>query len=573
MKINKTRIQILSFGHDHNICIVIDGSYVQCVGKNNNYQLGTGVAEPSIAKQFLRSKIWDQYQVEKIICGKEYTCILSEGRVLCIGLIRNKMGEEEIYPKPYSIPNLRNVIDIYSSQNYACAIDTSYAVWCWGSNMHLDSNTTNKEGITSGVPQIVESLSGNSHDSQAPKLALADNYLCASVDKTKIKCVGQWAKDIDIPSSVKEIVAGSDHVCTLLHNGNVLCWGTNKNGAVGANSVEQPFIEQPMLVLEDAKQIDATDNSTFALTKSGQAYAWGQNDFFQLGLCKEDIDTFEPSKVSILSDDTRIDSIHLTARTGHAILEDGGILSWGTNTYGTLGDGDSDPALQSTCYPHQMKVLNSSGSFQFTGELLLVLVLILFAITFILRYFIKGRASNELNADSAHNVQLEREKRHEIIYQNIVHKKFEHCDLIQSTEHNKASNKVSMSIHEITECSFHSSDSGAFVEIELNSPTVGEQHQDSKRRRKRFLERSKSIRSSLNISTHKENDEEAPRMQYPKLCSICVEEYREGDDIAWSKNEICSHVYHTDCIVAWLMNHSDCPLCRNDFLDANLIEI
>lgn len=63
-----------------------------------------------------------------------------------------------------------------------------------------------------------------------------------------------------------------------------------------------------------------------------------------------------------------------------------------------------------------MKVLNS-------GELLLGLVLILLAITFVLRYFIKSTASNELNTDSAHYVELEREKRHEIIYQHIIDKK------------------------------------------------------------------------------------------------------------------------------------------------------
>ena len=49
----------------------------------------------------------------------------------------------------------------------------------------------------------------------------------------------------------------------------------------------------------------------------------------------------------------------------------------------------------------------------------------------------------------------------------------------------------------------------------------------------------------------------------PKTCPICCEEYEKGDDIAWSKNERCCHAYHTDCILPW---HSDCPMCRNDYL-------
>jgi hypothetical protein len=52
----------------------------------------------------------------------------------------------------------------------------------------------------------------------------------------------------------------------------------------------------------------------------------------------------------------------------------------------------------------------------------------------------------------------------------------------------------------------------------------------------------------------------------PKSCSICLEPYREGDDICWSQNEKCAHVYHLDCIVDWLMNSNECPLCRADYL-------
>ena len=37
-------------------------------------------------------------------------------------------------------------------------------------------------------------------------------------------------------------------------------------------------------------------------------------------------------------------------------------------------------------------------------------------------------------------------------------------------------------------------------------------------------------------------------------------------DVAWSKNEECCHAFHTDCIVPWLMDHDDCPMCRNDYI-------
>ncbi|GFH44385.1 hypothetical protein CTEN210_00859 [Chaetoceros tenuissimus] len=72
----------------------------------------------------------------------------------------------------------------------------------------------------------------------------------------------------------------------------------------------------------------------------------------------------------------------------------------------------------------------------------------------------------------------------------------------------------------------------------------------------------------VNISQRNDSslEENSFRNNNPRVCPICCEEYVKGDDIAWSKNEECVHAFHTDCIVPWLMDHSDCPMCRNDYL-------
>ena len=49
-------------------------------------------------------------------------------------------------------------------------------------------------------------------------------------------------------------------------------------------------------------------------------------------------------------------------------------------------------------------------------------------------------------------------------------------------------------------------------------------------------------------------------------CSICYENFKKGDEIAFSRNHACQHSFHVDCIVKWLMKHSDCPICRANYV-------
>jgi len=52
----------------------------------------------------------------------------------------------------------------------------------------------------------------------------------------------------------------------------------------------------------------------------------------------------------------------------------------------------------------------------------------------------------------------------------------------------------------------------------------------------------------------------------PKTCPICLDRYKVGDEIAWSNNDLCPHAFHLDCILDWLMEHDECPICRRDYL-------
>jgi len=47
-----------------------------------------------------------------------------------------------------------------------------------------------------------------------------------------------------------------------------------------------------------------------------------------------------------------------------------------------------------------------------------------------------------------------------------------------------------------------------------------------------------------------------------RFCSICFDEFDAKENITMSRNTKCCHIFHSDCIMAWLEGHNNCPICR-----------
>lgn len=79
------------------------------------------------------------------------------------------------------------------------------------------------------------------------------------------------------------------------------------------------------------------------------------------------------------------------------------------------------------------------------------------------------------------------------------------------------------------------------------------------RKRKKRIERRKS---NLFLRSNKAGDE----LDESRTCPICLCEYEDGESICWSHNKQCAHHFHAQCGIAWLAKHTECPICRANYL-------
>jgi alpha-tubulin suppressor-like RCC1 family protein len=138
----------------------------------------------------------------------------------------------------------------------------------------------------------------------------------------------------------RTIAAGFNHTC-VIKLGYVYCWGYNGYGNLGDGTLvdTKTMPTTPVKLadgsyLKNVESIDASANSTCALTSAGAMYCWGYNGYGNLG----DGTTTNrsiPTPVTGMSSGV---SYIATGISTCAVKTDGSLFCWGYNANGQLGD-------------------------------------------------------------------------------------------------------------------------------------------------------------------------------------------------------------------------------------------
>lgn len=238
---------------------------------------------------------------------------------------------------------------IITGDNSSFALKSDGTVWAWG-DTYGQFGAGGSE--TSNIPVQVPGLTGIT----AIAAGKANHALALKGDGT----VWAWGYNpfgqlgdgsttdhLDTPVQVSNlagitaIAAGVNHSLALKGDGTVWAWGMNAAGELGDGTGGDRTLNHnsdvPVQVsnLTDITAITAGSDHSLALKGDGTVWAWGYNEFGQLGDGTV-TDRNAPVQVSGLSGMTG-----LTAGFWHsvALKGDGTVWSWGFNEEAELGDG------------------------------------------------------------------------------------------------------------------------------------------------------------------------------------------------------------------------------------------
>jgi len=141
---------------------------------------------------------------------------------------------------------------------------------------------------------------------------------------------------------VAMVSSGSGHACSVFTDGTVSCWGLNSSGQLGDGTTNDSPVPVAVSGIETATAVSAGSGHSCALLADGHVSCWGSNIVGELGNGTT-ADSPVTAPVIVSNIDTAI-AISAGFAGTCALLSNGTVRCWGSNSSGQLGTGTTAPA-------------------------------------------------------------------------------------------------------------------------------------------------------------------------------------------------------------------------------------
>lgn len=226
---------------------------------------------------------------------------------------------------------------------HSCVLTVAGLPYCWGSNTSGqlgDGTFTN-----ASTPVRVAATPGL----RFTNLSASDATTCAIATTQLVYCWGSVGMRGTFPTPAlvsstlraRSISVGNGYGCALDLAGAAFCWGRNPSGILGTGDTVSVTLPAPVTGGHVFKSIGATLSATCALDSGGTVYCWGSNGLSTLGLASN------PSRLLV---PTPVDGGLIFGSLGAGAVgvcgtvASGAAYCWGTNYFGSLGQGTTASA-------------------------------------------------------------------------------------------------------------------------------------------------------------------------------------------------------------------------------------
>ncbi len=341
-------------GEDQTCGVLTNGSAL-CWGENEEGNLGFGTE--NLTTMYVPTFVNTNFLFSKIWLAKHYACgNLTNGSFACWGegnqegVYGDGTTEMSLTPKivDWNI-QFDSLYDSLFNSDHLCGLKNSIP-YCWGTNYYGQSGIGTTEFIKAPTK-----FSFNGNETFYPnKIAIGTSSNCMIDGKGYLYCRGDDAavgnlginstRSSYIPKKVfgdynfSKIELSNAHSCGLLHNGSILCWGSNTYGQIGDGTSENRYIPIYIGGENSFESVYLSAVFTCGILQNGSALCWGRNNYGQLGMGNNTqmynpqfvVGGYNFSKISV-------GRLHVCG-----ILQNGSALCWGRNNYGQLGLGVSN---------------------------------------------------------------------------------------------------------------------------------------------------------------------------------------------------------------------------------------
>lgn len=349
----------LSSGWEHTCGVMGDG-VLYCWGRNAQFQLGNTMNNARDSFPVAATTVARFIQVD---AAETHSCaITGAGEAYCWGLGYDGQlgaGGINVGNAPVAVTTTQRFMRIVTGQTHSCGLNQDSVAYCWGLNdfgqLGLDTNVVRTPVLTAGAIPWRDISAGTSHTCA---ITVGGTAACwgsnafgqAGTGDTTSNGAYLTPAPIASNENFARIAAGHAHSCGVTTGGVALCWGSNQLGMLGDGTMADSRTPVPVAGNHRFAQISVGSNQSCALTATGQLFCWGNNNTFggvATDSCPVTGGGTIPCSLSPIpaAPGYSFGAIEVGAFHTCGVLIGGGIMCWGANEEGQVGNGQVGTAV------------------------------------------------------------------------------------------------------------------------------------------------------------------------------------------------------------------------------------